>query len=198
VLREWLWRGRRLGGRLRYGVTIGLIFGIGEGVVFYWVLGSPRSAVAAVIAGVVGGAGFGVWMAVSRDGFGMFAIRELSELPPSGRVAAVRAVMRGEPISDPSLAPGVLALAKSVMESVRRQQAPWSRWLFFVFAALALLMAVATTSTGPVQQAAYFWAAAVVCLVFGWARPRALRRLRDRAEAAGDYAAGQIGRSSAD
>ena len=70
--------------------------------------------------------------------------------------------------------------------------------MVFAFAALELVIAVAKTSTGPVWQAALFWAAAVMFLIVGWARPRALGRLREKAEAAGDYAADLIGRSSAD
>ena len=197
MLREWLWRGGRLGGRLRYGVTMGLFFGIWMGAWFYWV-SFPRWAAGAVVGGVVAGAGFGTVMAVSRYAGGLFAIRELSELPPSDRVAVLRAVRRGEPVSDPRLAPSVLALAKSVMALVLRQQAPLWRWMIFAFAALGLVVAVAKTSAGPVWQAVFFWAATVMFLGFGWSRPRALGRLREKTEAAADYAADQIGRSSAD
>jgi hypothetical protein len=192
VLREW----PLLGGRLRYGVTIGLIFGICMGVVFYWA-DSPRSAVGAAIGGVVAGAGFGTVMAGSRYAGGLFPIRELLEFPPSDRVAVLRAVRRGEPVSDPRLAPSVLAFAKSVMASVRRQQAPLWRWMVFAFAALELVFAVAKTSTGRVWQAVFFWAATVMFFGVGWTVPRALARQREKAEAAADYAADQIGRSSA-
>ena len=124
------------------------------------------------------------------------SIRELSELPPSDRVAVVRAVRRGKPVSDPRLAPAAFAYAKSVMALVRRQQAPLWRWMLFAFAALALVLAVTKTSTGPVWQALFFWAVTVMFLSLGWTRPRALARLREKAAAVADYAADQIGQSS--
>jgi hypothetical protein len=193
VLRDWLWRG----GRLRYGVTMGLLFGVCMGAFLYWV-GSPRSAVGAVIGGVVAGAGSGSWIAVSRYAGGLLFSRELSELPPPDRVAVLRAVMRGEPVSDPRLAPSMLACAKSVMALVRRQQAPLWRWMLFAFAGLGLVIALWKTSTGRVWQAVFFWAATVIIFGFGCTNPRALVRSREKAEAAADYAADQIGRSSAD
>jgi hypothetical protein len=192
VLREWLWRG----GRLRYGVTMGLLFGICMGVFTYWV-GSPRSAVGAAIGGVVAGMGSGSWIAVSRYAGGLLFSRELSELPPPDRVAVLRAVMRGEPVSDPRLAPSVLACATSVMASVRRQQAPQWGWMLFAFAGLGLVIALWKTSTDRVWQAVFFWAATVIIFGFGCTNPRALVRSREKAEAAADYAADQIGRSSA-
>jgi len=191
VLREWPLRG----GRLRYGVTTGLLFGIGMGVVFYWV-GSSRSAVGAAVGGVVVGAWFGTVMAVSRYAGGLLSIRELAELPPSERVAVLRVVRRGEPVTDPLLAPAVLACTKSVMMSQRRLQSPRWRWMFFVFAALQLVLAITKTSTGPVWLAVFFWAAAVMFFGAGWAWPRELERGRHKAQAAADYATELIGRSS--
>jgi hypothetical protein len=193
VLREWLWRG----GRLRYGVTMGLAFGICMGAFSYW-MGSPRSAVGAAIVGVVAGAGFGSWIAVSRYAGGLLFSRELSELAPPDQAAVLRAVLRGEPVSDPRLAPGVIACAKSVMAVVRRQQAPLWRWMLFAFAGLELVLAVWKTSTGRVWQAVFFWAATVMVFSVGCTGPGRLVRLREKVEAAADYAADQIGRSLAD
>jgi len=197
VLREWLWHGSRLRGRLRLGVATGLFFGIWMGAWLYWT-NSPRSAVGAAIAGVAGGAAFGTMIAVSRYAGGLFAIWELSELSPSDRVAVMRAVRRGEPVSDPRLAPGALACATSVMESLQRQQAPLWRSVPFIIAGLALVLAVTMTSTGPVWQAVLFWAATVLFLGVGLALPWSQRRLREKAEAVAGDAAEQIVRLSAD
>jgi hypothetical protein len=193
VLREWLWRGRRLGGRLRIGVTSGLFFAICMGVV-YLVMGPPRAAVGAAIGALVGGAGFGTVMAV----YAGRSLRELSGLPPSDRVAVIRAVRRGEQVSDPRLAPSVLACAKSVMASRRRLQSPRWRWLFFAVAALYLVMALVKTTAGSASQAVWIWVGTVMFFAAGWAWPRELGRVREKAEAAADYAADQIGRPPAD
>lgn len=119
--------------------------------------------------------------------------RELSELPSPDRVAVLRAVMRGEPVSDPRLAPSVVVCAKSVMALVRRRQAPLWRWMLFAFAGLDLVIAVWKTSTGPVWQAVFFWAATVMVFGFGCNQARALVRFREKVEAAADYAADQTG-----
>src|SRR5215472_12415153 len=173
VLGVWLWRGRWLGGRLRHGVTAGLFFGIWMGLWFSVVF--PRPAEEAAIGGVISGVFLGTWMAgyVGRS----VGMRELWALPRSDRVAVVRAVRRGAPVSDPRLAPTVLAWATSVMDSLRRQRTPTSRLMPFVFAALALVMALVKTSTGTAWQAVIFWAATVMFLGLGWTMPRSVGRL---------------------
>jgi len=122
---------------------------------------------------------------------------ELWKLPPSDRAAVARAVRRGEPVPDPRLAPSALAWAESVVASVRRQQAPLERSVPFALAALTLVMALWETNTGRAWQAVSFWAATVVFLGIGSTRSRALGRLHEKATAAADYAADQIGRSPA-
>jgi hypothetical protein len=100
--------------------------------------------------------------------------------------------MRGEPVSDPRLAPGVLAYAKMVMASTRKLQARPRRWMAFALAALELVIAIAKTITGPAWQAVFFWAATAMALGIAWGMPWALERQRAKAEAAADSAAGQI------
>jgi hypothetical protein len=191
--REWLLRGGRLRIAVIVGLFSGLFFGIGMGIFFYWA--GSRSVVGAIAVGVVAGAAFGTLMVVRPWPGAWWGVKPLFELPPSDRVLVLGAVMRGEPVSNPRLAPGVLAYAKVVMASARKLQARPRRWVAFALAALELVIAVVKTITGPAWQAVFFWAATAMFLGIAWATPWALERQRMKAEAAADSAADQIGES---
>lgn len=152
----------------------------------------------ATAVGVVAGAAFGTLMVVRPWPGAWWRVRQLFELPPSDRAAVLGAVMRGEPVSDPRLAPGMLAYANMVTAGARKLQARWRRWVSIALGALELVLAVTKTITGPVWQAVVFWVGTVMFLSIGWASPWALEYQRKRAQAAADSAADQLGRSSAD
>jgi hypothetical protein len=191
VLREWLWNGRRLEGRLRYGVTVGLFHGIWLGA---WLAASfsRRPAAEAAIESVVGGAALGIFVAVRARRGG--CLRLLSAVPPSERGLVMRAVTRGEPVSDPRLAPYVLDCAESVLESVRKSRSPLGRWMFVAVAALPVVLAVVKTKSGPVWAAVFFWTITVMILGLGWAAPWRFARQRQKAERAAELAADLTGR----
>ena len=179
-------------------VTQGVFFGIGMGVFLYWALPWPLGATArgvgagtgAVVCGVL----FGIMMAVSRSADGWWRIRPVSGLPPSDRVAVLRAVRGGEAVSDPRLAPGVLAYAEWVMAFVHKQQDRHEQRRLFVLVVFALVMAVSETVTGRVGLAVFFGTGAAMFLIVAWRLPGSLEHRRAKAQAAADSAAGQIGR----
>jgi hypothetical protein len=153
---------------------------------------SPRPVAGVIAGGVVAGAVFGTVMAFALPR--TLGVGRLFELPRADGIAVGRAVGRGEPVSDPRLAPSVLAHAQAVMDSARRQQTqPW-RWLLFALAALGLVQAVGRTITGPVWLAVFSWATAAMFLTLGLAWPRILDRRHAKAQAAAEFAADQIGR----
>lgn len=181
-------------------VTQGVFFGIGMGVFFYWALPLPLEATAtaravgAATGAVVCGVLFGIIMAVSRSADGWWRIRQVSGLPPSDRVAVLRAVRGVEPVSDPRLAPGVLAYAEWVMAFVRKQQDRHEQRRLFVLVVFALVMGVMETVTGRVGLAVFFGTGAAIFLIVAWRLPGALEQQRAKAQAAADSAADQIGR----
>lgn len=178
-------------------VMPGLFFGICMGVGFY-LLTPSRSAVGAAVGGAIFGVGFGTVMAASPSGGGWLRIKELAALPPSGRVAVLRAVRRGEPVTDPRLASGVLAYAEVVIASVRKQIDRHVHWWLFGFAALELVMAVQETNAGPAWLAMLLWVSAAMFLTIAWRLPGTLDRQGANARAAAALAAAQMGHSSAD
>lgn len=125
---------------------------------------------------------------------------QLSVLPRSDRAAVMRAVQRGEPVPDPRLAPSVLDRAQVVVASAQRDQR--RRWVLLggvlAIAALGLAFAVGATITGPAGRAVPGWVLTAIMPGVIWYSLRRLERTRAKAEAAADFAAGQIGRSSAD
>lgn len=163
VIQEWLWRG----GRLRTSVTGGVFFGIFMGAFFYW-WASPsppeataRAMGAAAAGGVASGALLGILMAVLPSTGGWWRIEQLSVLPPSDRVAVLRAVRGGEPVCDPRLAPGVLAYAEAVMASIRKQQPRRRLWFWFAAALFQVINGVGYAVDGRAWQAVFSWAIAV-------------------------------------
>ena len=110
----------------------------------------------------------------------------------------MRALTRGERVSDPQLAPSVLAYAQVVMASARKQQDRHVQWVFLAVAALGLALAVTDTIRGPVRPAVVFWVVTATAVGLGLWLPWGLERQRARAEAAADSAADQIGGLSAD
>jgi hypothetical protein len=179
-------------------VTRGVLFGIFMGVFLYgwespWPLRVVPRTVTAAIGGVVCGAVFGILVAVTPPTDGWWHIRQVSVLPPSDRVAVMRAVRGGEPVSDLRLAPGVLAYAEVVMARTQKQLARHVRWQAFALAALGLVVAVVVSGTGRAWVAVFFGAAAVMWVVVAWRVPGALERQLAKAQAAADSAADQIG-----
>lgn len=191
VMQEWLWRG----GRLRFAVTQGVVIGVFTGV-FYWLgypppLAATARAVGAAAVGVISGALVAILEAAR------WSRRQLSALPPSDRIAALRAVRGGESVPDPRLAPGVLAYAEVVMGSVRRQQAwrpQWSRRWMLVGALGMVMLGAGDATDGHARWAVVLWAIAVMCVFAAWWLPGALEQRHARAQAAADFAAGQIDR----
>jgi hypothetical protein len=107
-VREWVWRGGRFRIAVMQGLALALLLGIWMGAAFYSVRGVHSAAVAAVVSVLVGAAGTTV-IALTPVGGGWLRIRQVSQLPPSDRALVLGAVLRGVPVSDPRLAPGVLA-----------------------------------------------------------------------------------------
>lgn len=194
VLLEWLWRG----GRFRMPVAYGVYSGILMGAFFYLLvllpLGTTARAVGAVIGGAGAGLAFGIVVAVSPTRSSWLRYGQLSGLPPSDRVAVLRAVREGERASDPRLAPGVLAWAEVVVASARRQQDQHMQWRMLALGVVSLVLALTVTTTGSVGVAVAAWAAAAWFLGMAWWLRGALERRRAKAQAAADFAAGQIGR----
>jgi hypothetical protein len=171
VVSEWLWTG----GRLRAAVTFGLPFGLVIGS-SAWVFSG--SVIQAVVDVLLGGAMFGGFMAVVM----WRGWPRGEQLPPADRVAVLRAVQRGERVSDPRLIPEVLAYAKVMLRAADREQR--QRWVLWVIAAGIVAWASVETVTGSAARLAYSWTLAVI--VFGLVRrtPRRLaRRRRDAAKA---------------
>jgi hypothetical protein len=84
------------------------------------------------------------------------------ELDPTDRLAVTRSVHKGEPIDDPRLAQDVIGLVGVVRRHQERDEN--YSWILWIFAALALALAVASTVNGDVREAAVWWA-----LVAFWA-----------------------------
>jgi hypothetical protein len=131
-----------------------------------------------------------------RSGPG-WRVRELSELPPSDQVAVVRAVEGGKAVSDPRLAPCVLACANAAMASAQRLQVGRGRWVLLPLVAIALVSGVVGTIAGTASEAVSAWLFTLMPLGLA-SVPMALARQRARAQAAADLAADQIARSSGD
>jgi predicted lysophospholipase L1 biosynthesis ABC-type transport system permease subunit len=187
MVREWM-----LGhGRLRIGITSGIFFGAGMGAFFYF-QNSPRLVAEAIAGGIVSGVLFGTVMA--RILPRVLCTQHLSGLSQPDRLAVRAAVMHGQPVSDPQLAPSALAHARAVMESTRKQQARPRRWLFFAIAVLELVLAAGKTITGPTWMAVFFWIATAFLLTLGLAAPWALGRQHTKAQAAAESAADQMSR----
>jgi hypothetical protein len=165
VLSEWLWTG----GRLRTAVTFGIPFGLVIGSEVWVFSGSVLQTVADVL---LCGTMFGGFMAVRmwrgwpRGG----------QLPPADRVAVLRAIQRGERVSDPWLTPEVLAYAKVMLHAADRDQR--QRWVLWVIAAGIAAWASVETVTGSPDQLAYAWTLAVIFFGLVWWSPRRLARTR--------------------
>ena len=172
MLSEWLWTG----GRLRTAVTFGIPFGL---VIGSSALAYSGSVTQAVIDVLIAGPMFGGFMAViwwrgwPRGG----------QLPPADRVAVLRAVQRGERVSDPRLIPEVLGYATVTLRAADRDQR--QRWVLWLIAAGIAAWALVVTPTGSAAQLAYAWTLAVVSLGLVWWSPhRFARRRRNAAQAA--------------
>jgi hypothetical protein len=172
VISEWLWAG----GRLRTAVTFGIPFGLVIGTEVWVFSGSVIQAVIDVpLAGAMSGGFMAVmmWRGWPRGG----------KLPPADRVAVLRAVQRGERVSDPRLVPEVLAYAKVMLRAADREQR--QRWVLCVFAAGIAAWAAVVTVTGSAAQLAYAWTLAVIFFGLVWWSPRRFaHRRRDAAKAA--------------
>ncbi len=172
MVSEWLWRG----GRLRAAVTFGLPFGLVTGGSAWVFSGSVAQAVVDVL---LGGAMFGGFMAVMM----WRGWPRGEQLPPADRVAVIRAVQRGEQVSDPRLTPEVLAYAKVILRAADREQR--QRWVLWVIAAGIVAWASVETVTGSAARLAYSWTLAVIFFGLVWWSPRRLaRRHRNAANAA--------------
>lgn len=184
MVREWLWRH----GRLVIGVTTGVLF-FGSGMVthghhHHW----PLAVV--ITAGVVAGACFGAVVAVVFPW--MLDVGRLFELPMPDAIAVRRAVRYGGAVSDPRLAPTVIAHATTVMESLPKQKKILT-WLAYAMAALELADAVIKATGGSAGETVFFLIAATMFAAGGRVTPRQLDRRRARARAAANLAAGQLG-----
>lgn len=123
----------------------------------------------------------------------MLGVGRLFELPMPDAIAVGRAVRYGSAVSDPRLAPAVIAHATTVMESLPKQQKALT-WLAYAMAALELAEAVKKAIGGSAGGTVFYYLiAAVMFAASGRVTPRNLDRRRARARAAANLAVGQLG-----
>ena len=184
MVREWLWRH----GRLAIGVTTGVLF-FGFGMVAH-AHHYHRPLAVVITAGVVVGACVGAVMAFVLPW--MLGVGRLFELPMPDAIAVRGTVRYGSAVSDPRLAPAVIAHATTVMESLPKQKKALT-WLAYAMAALELAEAVMKAIGGSAGGTVFFLIGAAMFAAGGRVTPRELDRRRARARAAANLAAGQLG-----
>lgn len=149
---EQIWRGR-LWTVLILGTPAGLLFGLLQ-------LGNSNSWGRALLAGVTFGVLFGVAMSlVVWNGW-----KAATKLSPQERLAVARSVMKGEPITDPRLAPAVLEYATKVRRNNDRGRR--YRWTLWIWPTLTLGYAVAETINASTREAVFSWGLAIFWIVF--------------------------------
>jgi hypothetical protein len=144
---------------------------------------------------------FGKWLEkwISRlEGRGFHPVGEMSKLPQSDRVAVMRAVRWGKPVSDPRLAPAVVAWANATIARAQRRRFGPLRWVLLALAAVSLAFALIGTISGATWDVVGSGVWAVLFLYWAFETPWARMRQRARAEAAADLAADQMAGFSAE
>src|SRR5947209_13282021 len=95
---------------------------------------------------------------------GFHPVGEMLKLPHPDRVAVIRAVRRGKPVSDPRLAPAIVAYANaSIARAQRRRFGPF-RWVLLALAAVSLAFAVIGTISGETWDVVGSWGWALMFL----------------------------------
>jgi|GEM_PF-2270077 len=172
VWSEKLWAGGRLQMALWIGVPAGACFGVLQ------FLTDSASPIGAVVAAM--------WFALI---FGVVMTRWLRRawpgadgLPPRDRAAVRRAVMRGEDIGEPRLAPAVADLVEVVRRAKERDHR--YRWMLWLFAGVTLCLALNDSLAGSIRSAVVWWALVWFWAVFLAWLPRRNARALARAERA--------------
>jgi len=169
-VRPEIWRYGRLWTALVLGVPAGLSFAVLE-------FAASGGAAQALLARLFFG---GLWggtmaMVVWRRWKGA------RDLDAADRLAVVRSVSRGEPIEDPRLAPAVVEYTGVVRRSHRQGPAKGTLW---IWPALAVLVALAQTTTGSVGKAVLFWGLALAWIPLLWKLPSRETKAASRAAGA--------------
>ena len=178
---EDYWRGAPVWTAVRIGIPAAVLFGLIQ-------FALQASATRALSAGIAFGVLFGPAMAL----FSRRAWRRGGELHSEDRVAAVRAVRRGEAVHDPRLARAVTEYASVVKSSAARDRK--YNWLLWIFALGTLILAAAATIDGPAHAAIVWWVLFVVWVVLLVRLPRMRARNLEkaaRAEAAAERLLGE-------
>jgi len=92
----------------------------------------------------------------------------------ANRKAVVRSVLRGEPITDPLLAPAVLSYIAAIRRASGRDVR--YRWVPWLFAGITVLLAIVATAQGSTRRAVTMW---VLCVGYALLLP-VLPRTRER------------------
>lgn len=173
---EDYWRGGPVWTAVRIGVPAGVLYGL----IQYALHASTASAISA---GIIFAVLFGPVMALlSRRTW-----RAGSHLPSQDRVAAVRAVRRGEAVEDPRRARAVSEYAEVVKRRAARDRR--YSWVLWIFAIGTLILATATTIDGSARAAVVWWVLLLIWVVQLVRLPRMRTRNVDnavRAEAAAE------------
>jgi len=173
VWSEKLWGGGRLQTALWIGVPAGACFGLLQ------FLAGAASPIGAVVKAIFFALLFGVlWTRRSWR-----AWRGADDLPPHDRVAVIRAIRRGEGVSEPRLAPAVVNFADVVRRGRERDHR--YRWVLWLFAVVTLSLALHDSLAGSTRSAVLWWALTGFWVVFlAWLPRRWVRALArvERAE----------------
>lgn len=168
---ESVWRRGAVWAAFRIGAPAGVLFGLLQ-------IPDHRSIGSVVSAGIFFGFLFGGMMA--------FILRRrwpgAATFDGAERAAIVRAVTRGRAVSDPRLAAGVIDYAQVVQRHAARERR--FAWVLYLFAALALSVAIGDILGHSSQATTTNWLVAVIWLVLLVLIPRRRARALKRAAAA--------------
>jgi hypothetical protein len=185
----WFWRG----GRLRRMFAIGVFFGISFGVQDFVKRGSfVRAAVAATF----GTTFFGVTFVGAMDWLMRRPLKGVGrDLRPGDRVMIHRAVILGDDIGDPRLAPAVIEYS----HFVRRWSSSRGHWhwlLVLLSGTATVALALRATVAGPTRDAIGSWFGMAMVNGMWLSMPRTRARSRRNAERAEVLARQLLGGSS--
>ncbi len=141
---DGIWHHGRLWSAARIGVPAGTLFGLFQFALYEY----PGKA-------IFGGIFFAVLFGAAMARIMWRSWPAAENLSGADRAIVVRCVARGENIEDPRLAPAVLDYA-SVIRHTQDRDRSYS-WMLWIFAGLALILALSSSSGGSARIAATWW-----------------------------------------